>query len=73
MISVDRKEFEDQYFSSIGLVDQRMAEIDEKIEVLIKCPWGWWELKTEIWHHNPRLLITREEQREQNIKNGYPC
>lgn len=41
-------------------------------------PWGHWEIigggLTEgyrIWHHNPHLAITADEQYRQNVENGY--
>ena len=38
----------------------------------IKIPWGSWELDG-TWHYNPFLEMSEDEQRRQNIENGYKC
>jgi len=43
---------------------------------VIRPFWGWYEMKTcglfafnKVWHHNPNLNMSRDEQLEQNIAN----
>ena len=39
----------------------------------LKIPWGYWLLETGEWFPNKILKMSVEEQRRQNIKNGFCC
>jgi len=43
-------------------------DVDQRIRI----PWGYWD-QNGVWYSNPILEMTFEEQRESNIKDGYPC
>jgi len=44
--------------------------VEEK--AFVKCPWGFWDLDGN-WFYNPNILMSENEQRKQNIINGYKC
>ena len=50
--------------------DGNYVETVESVKV--KCPWGFWT-EDGRWYANKILKISPEEQRRQNIENGYPC
>lgn len=42
-----------------------------KLTDYIKIPWGWFDFETGEWFPNENLKMSVDEQRRQNIKNGY--
>jgi hypothetical protein len=39
--------------------------------MIIKIPLGMWDFETGIWYHNLLLKMTKEEQYQYNVMNGY--
>jgi hypothetical protein len=45
---------------------------NERMSQVFAVPLGAWDLSGN-WYPNMRLLMTPEEQREHNIRNGFDC
>lgn len=43
------------------------------VSAKFKVPWGAWNIETGEWIHNHLLMMSEDEQHQDNVKNGYSC
>ena len=60
--------FKSVWYETKGMYDDIIKKMVE--HKMPAVPLGIWDLKG-VWHHNPKLSMSKEQQHQHNVRNGY--